>query len=337
MIELLGLVLLSFIVTSFFIVPFIDLLYFLRRKYRRSIPKGYNDSATPIHNRLLAGKDLDTPVGGGILLIFLVTLLVSLYSRFNAIIQQNYLYVILFAFLAFGFIGLLDDVRKIVTAFSGKYAGVKGRYIFILQIIFAILTAGGLFFVVGINNIYIPLLGNFVIGNWYIPFAAFVIVAFSNAYNISDGLDGLSAGLLLICLFALLILASATLNLTLASFIGIWIGSLFAFLYFNVYPARIYLGDAGSLSFGATLAVVGLLTGKILALAIISGVYVLIVLSSSLQIVSKKFLGRKILEVSPLHMYLRYIGWEEPKIVIRLWLTGAIFAIFGLWLALLSR
>lgn len=335
--ELLGLVLLSFIVTGFFMVPFIDLLYFLRRRYRKPIPKGYNDSTTPIHNKLLAGKDINTPVGGGILLIFLVTILFSLYARLTSFIQPAYLFVLLFAFLSFGAIGLLDDVKKNLTAFSGKYAGVKGRYILTLQVIFAVLTALGLYTIVGLNNIYFPVLGNFIIGYWYVPFAAFVIVAFSNAYNISDGLDGLSTGLLLICLFALLILASATLNLTLASFIGIWVGSLFAFLYFNVYPARINLGDAGALSFGATLAVVGLLTGKILALAIIGGVYVLIVLSSSLQIISRNLLGRKIFKVSPLHMYLRYIGWEEPKIVLRFWLTGAIFAIFGLWLALLSR
>lgn len=337
MVELLGLVLLSFAVTSFFMVPFIDFLYYLRRRYRKSIPKGYDASSTPIHNKLLAGKDLDTPVGGGILLIFLITLLISLYARFSDIAQPSYLYVILLAFLSFATIGLLDDIRKILTAFSGKYAGMKGRYILSLQIIFALLTALGLYFIVGLNNVYIPLLGNHIIGAWYIPFAAFVIIAFSNAYNISDGLDGLSTGLLLICLFALLILASATLNLTLAAFVGIWVGSLFAFLYFNVYPARIYLGDAGALSFGATLAVVGLLTGKILALAIIGGVYVLIVLSSGLQLFSKKFLGKKLFPVSPLHMYLRYIGWEEPKIVMRLWLTAAIFAIFGLWLALLSR
>ena len=336
MIELLGLVLLSFAVTSFFMVPFIDLLYYLRKKYKKPIPKGYNNENTPIHNKLLAGKDLKTPVGGGILLIFIVTVLVSLYARLNVSVQPSYLYILLFTFLSFGVIGIIDDVKKVLTAFSGKYAGLRGRYILSLQFIFAALAAAGLYYYVGLNNIYIPVLGNFVIGSWYIPFATFVIIAFSNAFNISDGLDGLSAGLLLICLFALLILASTTLNLTLAGFIGIWLGSLFAFLYFNIYPSRINLGDAGSLSFGATLAVVGLLTGKILALAIIGGVFVVIAFSSALQILSKKLLGRKILTVSPLHMYLRYIGWEEPKIVMRLWLTGAIFAIFGLWIALLS-
>ena len=153
MIELLGLVLLSFAVTSFFMVPFIDLLYFIRSKYRRPIPKGYNDATTPIHNKLLAGKDLKTPVGGGILLIFIVTILVSLYAKLNIAVQPSYLYILLFTFLSFGAIGILDDVRKVLTAFSGKYAGLKGRYIVLAQLIFALLTALGLYYYIGLNNI----------------------------------------------------------------------------------------------------------------------------------------------------------------------------------------
>ncbi len=338
--QLLGLVLLSFLVTSFFMVPFINLLFILRRKYKKPIPKGYDDSTTPIHNKLLAGKDVDTPVGGGILLIILITILTIINTSFysyNSLDGPDYLFIILFTFISFAIIGLMDDIRKIFTAFSGKYAGIKGRFILILQIIFAFLVAFMLYRMIGLNNIYISGLGNFIIGVWYIPIAAFIIVSFSNAYNISDGLDGLSTGLLVICLFALLALATTSLNLTLASFIGIWIGALFAYLYFNVWPARIYLGDAGALAFGATLAVVGLLTGKVLALTIIGGVYVIIVLSSAIQMISKRFLRRKAFPVAPIHMYFKYIGWEEPKIVTRFWLAGAMFAIFGLWLALLSR
>ncbi len=337
MTELLGLVLLSFAVTSFFMVPFIDFLYYLRRRYKRSIPKGYNDSATPIHNKLLAGKDVDTPVGGGVLILALVGLLSYIYTRFFGVGVSAELNILLFSFLLFGFIGLLDDVQKIFAAFSGKYRGIRGRYILFMQVVFAVIISWMLYANLGLNNIYVPGLANLVIGWWYIPVAAFVIVAFSNAYNISDGLDGLSTGLLVICLFALLALASATLDLTLAGFIGLWLGALFAYLYFNVWPARIYLGDAGGFAFGATLAVVGLLTGKVLALGIIGGVYVIIVVSSGLQMLSKRLLHRKLLPVAPIHMYLRYIGWEEPKIVMRLWLVAAIFAIFGLWLALLSR
>lgn len=337
MTHLLALVLISFSITSIFMVPFIDLLFYLRRRYKKAIPKGYDDTQTPIHNKLLKGKDIDTPVGGGILLIVLVSILAFIYGQIYGVEKDNTLYILIFTFLAFGLIGLLDDIKKIITAFSGKYAGIKGRFILLFQTFFAILIALMLYSIMGLNNIYISGIGNLVIGYWYIPIAAFIIISFSNAYNISDGLDGLSTGLLLICLIAFLALASATLNLSLASFIGIWIGSLFAFLYFNIYPARIYLGDAGALAFGATLAVVGLLTGKIVALTIIGGVYVIIISSSLLQILFKKFFKRKLIPVAPIHMYLRLIGWAEPKIVVRLWLIGALFAIFGLWIALLSK
>jgi phospho-N-acetylmuramoyl-pentapeptide-transferase len=334
---LLGLVLLSFFITSLFMVPFIDMLYILRSKYKRSFPKGYNDHNTPIHNKLLAGKDVDTPVGGGILLVLLIPILsIILAFYFEGQINLELL-ILIFSFLSFGAIGLLDDGKKIFIAFSGKYKGLRGRYIFILQTIFALIISFWLYNGLGFNNIYVSGIGNLIINFWYIPMATFVIVAFSNALNISDGLDGLSSGLLLICLFALLAMASANLDLTLSRFIGLWIGALFAYLYFNIYPARIYLGDAGAFAFGATLAVVGLLSGKIIALGIIGGVYVIIVGSSALQILSKRFLHRKILPVTPIHMYFRYVGWEEPKVVIRFWLAAGIFAILGLWLALLSR
>jgi phospho-N-acetylmuramoyl-pentapeptide-transferase len=245
--------------------------------------------------------------------------------------------ILLFTLISFGLLGVLDDVRWLYTKRKGKFLGLGRKEIFFIQILLGLAAASMLYFILGLNNVYISGLGNLIIGPWYIPLAAFVIVSFSNAYNISDGLDGLSTGLLTICLFALLALASASLNLTLAAFVGIWVGSLFAFLYFNVYPARIFLGDAGSFAFGATLAVVGLLTGKIIALAIIGGVYIIIVSSSLLQILSKKILKRKIFPVAPIHMYFRYIGWQEPKIVMRFWLASAIFAILGLWLALVSK
>jgi phospho-N-acetylmuramoyl-pentapeptide-transferase len=193
-----------------------------------------------------------------------------------------------------------------------------------------------LYYSLGINNINIPIIGNFVIGALYIPMAAFIIISFANAYNISDGLDGLSTGLLMICLFAFLVLASSVFNDTLSVFVGVWLGTLIAYLYFNVYPARIYLGDAGAFGFGATLAVVGLLTGKIVGLAIIGGVYIVIILTSLLQIFSKKFFKRKLFPVAPLHMTLKYLGWPEPKIVSRFWLAGIIFAIIGLWLSLIN-
>lgn len=334
MVHLLGLILISFAITSFFMVPFIDLLFYLKKNFeKREIKKA---SAHPIHDELMRG-DETTPSGGGILLILILVSLTLVYTNFTYLRDMVTLKILLFSLLSFGAVGFVDDLRWILTKRRGKFLGLGGRLILFIQTILGLTIASMLYFLIGLNNIYIAGVGNLVIGPWYIPLAAFIIVAFSNAYNISDGLDGLSTGLLTICLFALLALASASLNLTLAAFVGIWVGSLFAFLYFNVYPARIFLGDAGSFAFGATLAVVGLLTGKIIGLAVIGGMYIIIVASSLLQILSKRIFGQKIFPVAPIHIYFRYIGWEEPKIVMRFWLASAIFAILGLWLSLLSK
>ncbi len=337
MIELLGLILVSFAVTSLLLVPFIDLLFYLRSKRLANAKVEINKkSETPIHDVLMK-KDFATPEGGGILIIPVIIILTLLTFKVMHIPISWEIYIIFFTLLAFGGLGLVDDLRHIYTSTVGKFHGLSPKVILLFQVIFALAIALILFFVVGLNNIFIPVFGNVVLGWWYIPMAVFIIVAFSNAYNISDGLDGLSTGLLTICLFALLALSSSVLNQNMAIFSGIWIGSLIAYLYFNVFPARVYLGDAGALGFGATLAVMGLMTGKIIGLGVIGGVYIVIVLSSLIQMLSKKFLKKKAFPVSPIHMYFKYIGWEEPKIVMRFWLAGAILAIFGLWLALLSK
>ena len=336
MTSLLGLVILSFLLTGIFMVPFIDLLFFLKHRFEQKQKSFLKKSETPIHDVLMK-SDENTPSGGGILLILVIVLLSIIYALFSISLDKVSLIILLITVISFGSLGLVDDFKLIITHRKGKFLGLGRKQLLLVQSIFALIIASMLYFWGGLNNIYIAYFGNLVIGVWYIPLAAFIIVSFSNAYNISDGLDGLSAGLLLICLFAFLVLTSTFLDLTLASFIGIWIGALFAYLYFNVWPARIFLGDAGAFAFGATLAVVGLLTGKILALAIIGGMFVVIVGSSLFQILSKLILKRKILPVSPLHMYFKYVGWEEPKIVTRFWLAQGLFAIFGLWIALLSK
>ncbi len=336
MTQLLGLVLLSFITTSIFMVPFIDLLFYLKYRFERKHQVELKKSETPIHDKLMKA-DEGIPSGGGILLILILVFLSIGYALFNPSVDKVSLKILLFTLVSFGSLGLADDIKFIVTRRKGKFLGLGRKKMLFIQLILSLTVASMLYFMAGLNNIYIAGLGNFVINAWYIPLSAFIIVSFSNAYNISDGLDGLAAGLLLICLFAFLALTSQALDLTQASFIGIWIGLLFSYLYFNVWPARIFLGDAGAFGFGATLAVVGLLTGKILALAIIGGMFIIIIASSLIQIFSKKFFGRKTLPVSPLHMYFKYIGWEEPKIVTRFWLAQGLFAILGLWIALLSR
>ena len=204
------------------------------------------------------------------------------------------------------------------------------------QWILALIIASVIHFQLGYSFVFIRGIGLTPIGILFIPFSAFVIVSFVNAFNIADGLDGLASGLCLICLAAFLAITATQLDKSLGIFIALLLGSIAAFLYFNIYKARIWLGDVGSLSLGASLAVIGLLTGKVLALGLIGGVFVVEVGSSLLQILSKKYLGKRILPAAPLHLYLQKRGWEEPKIVMRAWLIGVFFALLGLYIAFIG-
>jgi phospho-N-acetylmuramoyl-pentapeptide-transferase len=339
----LGLTLFSFFLTSVLVIPFIDLLYKLNFTRRKEAPK---KGKVPLFDKLHDIK-AGTPVGGGILVVVVVTLIFILIfpfaSRMGILIRSSFnfkteLFLILFTFLSFGFLGLLDDLVKLFgkpkRGQLGMWIGLGRRTKFILQLVFALFAGYILYNKLGIAIVHIPLINTVInLGAFYIPFSALVIVAFSNAFNITDGLDGLASGLLVICLIAFGAIAAGSLDTPLASFIAIWIGSLMAFLYFNVYPARLFLGDAGALSFGATLGLIGLLTGSIVALIVIGGIFVIEIASSAIQILGWKLLKRPIFPLAPLHHTFLAIGWEEPKIVMRAWLAGIMLAIFGLWLA----
>jgi phospho-N-acetylmuramoyl-pentapeptide-transferase len=243
--------------------------------------------------------------------------------------------VIFFTFLSFGFLGLYDDVKKFFGVSRQKFFGLRLRHKFIIQWVLALIIGSLLYVNLNIDILYIPFLGVFNLGWLYVPFAAFVVVSFANAVNITDGLDGLATGLLMVALFAFWFLSASILDTVLSIFLALWLGSLIAFLYFNVFPARVFLGDVGSLSFGATLAVVGLLLGKVMALLIIGAIFIAEIVSSLAQLLNRKFRNKKLFPVAPLHLWLQLIGWDEPKIVMRMWLAGIMLAVFGAWLALL--
>lgn len=333
--QLLGLLLLSFFITSFLLVPFIDFLYKLKFQRKKQQTRDAFNKKTPIFDKFHTWK-VGTPVGGGLLIIPIVTILTLwAYGLLGHQVKPAEIFVILFTFISYGLLGLYDDIKKF---FNGKqnFFGLRLRHKFLIQFFLALIIGAIFYFVLDYNFIYIHWLGPISIGPLFIFIAAFIIVSFTNAFNITDGLDGLATGGLIICLGAFWIISSSLLHPCLGVFIAIWLGSLIAFLYFNVYPARIWLGDVGALSFGATLAVVGLLTGKTIALLVIGGIFVIEVASSLVQLLSKKFLKKKFFEVAPFHLLLQQKGWEEPKIVMRAWLAGIMFAIFGLWLAVIK-
>jgi phospho-N-acetylmuramoyl-pentapeptide-transferase len=338
----LGLIIFSFLINSIFIVPFIDFLYKIKMTRKVEAGKGKKYLFDKIHD-VKAG----TPVGGGNYIIIMTVILfaivfpiaryfgVYIHSSFNL---SGEIWIIFVTFIGFGILGLMDDLIKMFgkpeKGAMGMWVGMKRGPKFMLQVAVATIVASMMYFQLGISILHIPLIGiTLNLGLFYIPFAALVIVAFSNAFNITDGLDGLASGLLLICLLAFSVIAAGNLDTPLSIFMAIWSGGLIAFLYFNVYPARVWLGDAGAMSFGATLGLIGLLTGNVVALCVIGGLFIVEVLSSAIQIYGWRKLGRPILPLAPLHNTFRVKGWEEPKIVMRAWIAGIILAIFGLWLA----
>lgn len=338
----LGLLLFSFLITSILVVPFINLLYKL--KFQRQIQKttDFQNKRTAIFDKFHNIKS-GTPVGGGLLIITSVSIIFALLFpilKFSRIfISSNYaisheIFIIFFTFISFGLLGLYDDVMKFFGFKKTGFFGLRMSYKFILQIIISLVISLMIYFQLKIDFIYLPFFGAIKLGWFFIPIAVLFITGFANFFNITDGLDGLSCGLLMIALFAFWILASTSLDTVISSFIALWIGALIAFLYFNVYPARIWLGDVGALSFGATIAVIALLLGKVVPLLIVGAPFIIEGMSSAIQLISKKYFKKKVFPAAPLHLTLQNMSWEEPKIVFRAWLAGFILAIFGLWLGI---
>jgi len=338
---LLGILLFSFLVHSIAIIPFVNLLYRLRFfKSKTAISEEKMDNAS-LHIKSKAR----IPEGGGFLILTITSLIFAfvlpILRRLGFEVTHVYaindeINILFFSFLSFGLLGLYDDVIKFFELQrEAGYAGLKTVHKFLIQFILGF-TIGAMMYVnLGIDIIHFPFLGVVHFGPLFIPLAAFIIVTFANAVNITDGMDGLAGGLLMISLFGFLLLSASILDVPLSVFIALWLGGLIAFLYFNVFPARIFMGDVGALAFGAALATVGLLTGKVVALLIIGAPFLVDGFSSLIQIVSIRVFKRRAFPVAPLHYWLLKIGWTEPKIVQRSWLIGIVCVIFGIWLAII--
>src|SRR3989338_7779137 len=264
-------VFISFILNFGLIVPFINFLY--RKKIQRAQQqtKDAFNKPTPIFDKFHQHKK-GTPVGGGILLLGTTVLLffifLLLFVLFNRKIIATYpsataeIKILLFTFLSFGFLGIYDDLNKIFLWQKDQFFGLRLRHKLIFEIFLAVIISYWLYTDLKIDIIHIPYIGVFELSWLYMLFSTFVIVAFANAVNITDGLDGLAAGILLFALAGFWVVSRSILDVPTSLFIAAWLGGLIAFLYFNIYPARLFLGDAGALSFGATFAVVGLILGK---------------------------------------------------------------------------
>jgi len=226
-------------------------------------------------------------------------------------------------------VGLVDDywnVRK-----KGPFGGgLRMSHRLILYTVIAIVGAWWFYYKLGWDILHIPAVGDFQIGFWYVPLFIFVIVATAFSVNEADGLDGLAGGILLFCFGAFGVIAFSKGLLDLAVFCAVIIGALLAFLWFNVYPARFFMGDTGAMSLGTTLGIMAMLTNSMLVLPIAALPLVIESMSVIIQVLSKKFRGKKVFLSAPIHHHFEAIGWPETKVTMRFWIISAISAVIAI-------
>jgi phospho-N-acetylmuramoyl-pentapeptide-transferase len=322
----LGLAMLSFVMTVIWGSPLLRVLRHFRIGKLIRVEE-------PGHHNVKMG----TPTMGGVLFILPVLLLTGLLNA-AALIGLNVtgrsILVPLIVLVSYGALGALDDWEGIRGKRRGD--GMRIRTKFLAQIVLALGTAFVLKYGLDVPEMILPGVQlNLELGWWYIPIAAFVIVSESNAVNFTDGLDGL-AGLITATAFAAFGGIALIYGYTyLAQFCFIIVGALFGFLWFNVHPAELFMGDTGALSLGSTLAVVALMTGHWPLLLVIGIVPLCEALSDVIQIVYFRVTGgKRFFKMAPLHLHFELLGWSETQVVQRFWLIGLLAAMVGMGLAL---
>jgi phospho-N-acetylmuramoyl-pentapeptide-transferase len=277
-----------------------------------------------------------TPTMGGVMIILpvaLVTVMLNFGSVLGLDVLGRSVLLPLGVMFAFALLGAIDDWEGVRGRRPGL--GLRARTKFLIQIIFAFIAAIGLYYVLDVPQLYLPGYNNeFEIGIWLIPIAVILIVGFSNAMNFTDGLDGL-AGLIAVTAFvAFGAIAIFQRQLFLARFCFTLVGAIFGFLWFNVHPAELIMGDTGSLPLGATLAVIALMTGQWPLLLVVAIIPVSVTLSIILQVAYFKLTkGRRLFKMAPLHHHFELSGWSETQVVQRFWLISLLFAMIGMALA----
>jgi phospho-N-acetylmuramoyl-pentapeptide-transferase len=278
------------------------------------------------HKRLI-------PTMAGIITVFSVSIVTIL---FNLSRPETWLPVAAFAGAAA--VGLLDDIINIRGTGAGV-AGLPSKLKLLLTTLVAVVGGWFFYFKLDVSSIHIPIVGTqWEIGWWIIPLFVFVVVATANAVNISDGLDGLAGGLTATAFAVYAIIAILEQRFGVAGFCMTMVGALLSYTWFNIFPARFFMGDIGSFALGTALGVVAMLTNTMLILPIIGLVFVAEAGSSLIQIASKRLRhGKKIFKVAPIHHHFEATGWPETKVTMRFWIMGQVAGVLGLIVFLLGN
>jgi phospho-N-acetylmuramoyl-pentapeptide-transferase len=314
--------------------------------YKYKMGKQIRTEGAPVFLQLHQKKE-GTPTMGGILIwattLFLALLfwILSQLGFDHLITKLNFLnrsqtLLPLGALVASAIVGFADDLLGVLHI-GPKGGGLRMRHRILIYTLIASFGAWWFFSKLEWSTIHIPFVGNFDIGLWYIPIFILVLVATSFSVNETDGLDGLAGGTLLTAFGAYGVIAYSQGHYDLAAFCGVIIGSLLAFLWFNIYPARFFMGDTGAMSLGVTLGIIAMLTNQFLLLPLIAFILVIESLSVIIQTISKKIRGKKIFISTPIHHHFEAKGWPETKITMRFWIISWIAATVGLILSFLDR
>lgn len=284
-----------------------------------------------------------TPTMGGFLILSALTVSTILWAD----LRNPYVWIVLGVTVGFGMIGFFDDYQKLTRR---SHHGMPGRVKLLLQILLSTVASVALAFVTResvANTLAVPFLKDVLLnlGWFFVPFGVLVITGASNAVNLTDGLDGLAIGPAMIAAASFAVIAYLVGNSVYATYLQLhhvpradelmvfsaaMVGASLGFLWFNAPPASVFMGDTGSLSIGAALGTIAIITKHELVLVIIGGLFVLEAVSVIVQVASFKSTGRRVFRMAPLHHHFEQLGWEEPKIVIRFWIIAIILAIAGL-------
>lgn len=307
------------------------------KKYRigKQLRREAMDGGTASVFLHLHKKKAGTPTMGGVL-IWGAILFTVLFSRLlsyegivdHSLLQRGQVYLPIFTLVAFGVLGAVDDYWNVVG--WGRKGGLNALPKMAFLIVMSIIGALWFHFRLGYDAISIPFMGDFTIGAWYIPFFMFVLIGTANAVNVTDGLDGLAGGLLIIAFGSFAILAWLAGLYILAGVCAVTVAAIAAFLWNNVPPALFFMGDTGSFALGGMLAVIAMMTDQVLVLPFIGFIFVVEMLSVIIQLTSKKLRhGKKVFLSAPIHHHFEALGWGESKVTMRFWIIGAFVAFFG--------
>jgi phospho-N-acetylmuramoyl-pentapeptide-transferase len=312
--------------------------WIIRKLKRLSVTQQIREDGPKAH----MGK-AGTPTMGGILIILCILLAILMWGDLG----NMYIWTLIVSLVGFGGIGLLDDYMKLARQ---SHKGLRAYQKFGMQILLAFLI--GIFLYINPGDPYADVLSIPFFKKWlldlglvYIPFSVIVIVGSSNAVNLTDGIDGLAIGLVAVAMFAngVLVYISGHKGLSqylqvlflpgtgeLTVFCGAMFGAALGFLWFNSYPAEVFMGDVGSLGLGGALGTLAVITKHEIVLAVVGGIFVIETISVMMQVASFKMTGKRVFKMAPIHHHFELKGWPEPKVIVRFWIVGIMLALLSL-------